>query len=136
MRSEVEILSQSRVIAVVGASSDPQRPAYKVPRTVMTYGYTVIPVNPNEKEVLGQKAYARLSDVPVKVDVVNIFRRSENVPPVVDEAIEIGAGAIWMQLGVKNEEAAARARARGIDVVMDRCIECALKEHGVKPHAA
>ncbi len=129
MRSEVEILRQAKVIAVVGASSDPERPAYKVPRTVMTYGYTIIPVNPNETEVLGQKAYPTLSDVPVKVDVVNIFRRSEHVPAVVDEAIAIGAGAIWMQLGVEHEEAAAKARARGIEVVMNRCIECAMREH-------
>ena len=129
MRTEVEILKQTKVIAVVGASSDVERPAYKVPRTVMSYGYTVIPVNPNEKEVLGQRAYSTLSEIPVKVDLVNVFRRSENVSPVVDQAIEIGAAAIWMQLGVQDAVAAARALSHGIDVVMDRCIECAIREH-------
>mgnify|MGYP000872381476 CR=1 FL=1 len=129
MRTEVEILKQSAVIAVVGASSDLERPAYKVPRTVMSYGYTIIPVNPNEIEVLGQRAYSALSEIPVKVDLVNIFRRSENVAPVVDQAIEIGAAAVWMQLGVQDEVAAALALSHGIDVVMDRCIECAIREH-------
>ena len=95
----------------------------------MSYGYTVIPVNPNEKEVLGQRAYSTLSEIPVKVDLVNVFRRSENVSPVVDQAIEIGAAAIWMQLGVQDAVAAARALSHGIDVVMDRCIECAIREH-------
>lgn len=121
-----EFLARSKVIAVVGLSSKPHRPSYGVARYLQRVGYRIIPVNPNEVEVLGEKSYARLEDLPVKVNIVNIFRRSEFVPSVVASAIAIGAKVVWMQEGVVNEEAAARARAAGLEVVMNRCI---LKEH-------
>ena len=120
------ILTRSKVVAVVGLSSKPHRPSYGVARYLQTVGYRIIPVNPNEKEVLGEKSYARLEDVLIKVDIVDVFRRSELVPPVVESAIAIGARTLWLQEGVIHEEAAARARAAGLDVVMDRCL---LKEH-------
>lgn len=121
-----DILTRSKVIAVVGLSSKPHRPSYGVARYLQTVGYRIIPVNPNEKEVLGEKSYARLEDVPIKVDIVDVFRRSELVPPVVESAIAVGARTLWLQEGVVHEEAATRARAAGLDVVMDRCV---LKEH-------
>lgn len=121
-----DLLARSKVIAVVGLSSKPHRPSHGVARYLQSVGYRVIPVNPNEKEVLGEKSYPRLEDVPVQVDIVDIFRRSEFVPPVVEAAIAIGARAVWMQEGVIHEEAAARARAAGLEVIMDRCT---LKEH-------
>ena len=121
-----ELLSRSKVIAVVGLSSKTHRPSYGVSRYMQSAGYRIIPVNPLEKEVLGEKSYARLEDVPVQVDIVDVFRRSEHVPPVVESSIAIGAKAVWLQEGVVHEEAAARARSAGLEVVMDRCI---LKEH-------
>jgi len=121
-----DLLARSKVIAVVGLSSKAHRPSHGVGRYLQSVGYRVIPVNPNEREVLGEKSYPRLEDVPVQVDIVNVFRRSEFVPPVVETAIAIGARAVWMQEGVIHEEAAARARAAGLEVVMDRCT---LKEH-------
>ena len=121
-----ELLARSKVIAVVGLSSKTHRPSYGVSRYMQSVGYRIIPVNPLEKEVLGEKSYARLEDVPVQVDIVDVFRRSEHVPPVVESSIAIGAKAVWLQEGVVHEEAAARARAAGLEVVMDRCI---LKEH-------
>jgi predicted CoA-binding protein len=126
MKSLPEILGTSHVIAVVGLSSDDMRPSYGVAEYMQRAGYRIIPVNPNETEVLGEKAYARLEDVPEKIDIVNIFRRSQFVRGVVDAAIRVGAKAIWMQEGVVDEEAAEHARAAGLDVVMDRCI---LKDH-------
>ena len=120
------ILESSRVIAVVGLSSRDYRPSYRIAEYLQNAGYRVIPVNPNETEVLGEKAYPSLEDVPETVDVVNIFRRSELVPPIVEAAIRVGAKTIWMQEGVIHEEAAQRARAAGLQVVMDRCI---FKEH-------
>jgi len=121
-----DLLARSKVIAVVGLSSKPRRPSFGVARYLQSVGYHIIPVNPNETEVLGEKCYARLEDVPVHVDIVDIFRRSEFVPPLVESAIAIGAAVVWMQEGVMHEEAAARARAAGLEVVMDRCT---LKEH-------
>ncbi len=120
------ILESSHTIAVVGLSSHVWRPSYGVARYLQTAGYRVIPVNPNQTEVLGERAYARLEDVPEKIDVVDIFRRSEFVMPIVESAIRMGAKAVWMQEGVADEEAAQRARAAGLKVVMDRCM---LKEH-------
>jgi len=114
------------VIAVVGLSSKPHRPSFGVARYLQSVGYRIVPVNPNEKEVLGEKSYARLEDIPVHVDIVDVFRRSEFVPPIVESAIAIGASVVWLQEGVVHEEAAARARAAGLEVVMDRCT---LKEH-------
>jgi uncharacterized protein len=117
-----QILEKSRTIAVVGLSSNPMRPSHEVTEYMQRAGYRIIPVNPNEREVLGEKSYARLEDVPEKIDVVNIFRRAEEVPPVVESAIRIGAKVVWMQLGVENEEAAEQARAAGLAVVEDACI--------------
>ena len=121
-----ELLRTSRTIAVVGLSNRKTRASHGVSEYMQHAGYRIIPVNPNETEVLGEKAYPSLQDVPVKVDIVDIFRRSEFVPPIVEEAIRIGATAVWMQEGVVHEEAAARARSAGLFVVMDRCI---LKDH-------
>ena len=121
-----EILRKCKTIAVVGLSSNPMRPSHEVSEYMQRAGYRIIPVNPNETEVLGEKSYARLEDVPEKVDVVNIFRRPEEVPPVVESAIRIGAPVVWMQLGIENEEAAEKARAAGLTVVEDACI---LVEH-------
>jgi hypothetical protein len=116
------ILAATRTIAVVGLSSRPDRPSYTVSAYLQEQGYQIVPVNPNLSEALGAKAYPSLLDVPVPVDVVDIYRRPEDVPPVVEGAIAIGAKVIWMQLGIVNEEAAARAEAAGLTVVMDNCM--------------
>ncbi len=121
-----DLLQNAHTVAVVGLSSSRFRASYGVSQYMQSAGYRIIPVNPNEKEVLGEKAYARLEDVPEKIDVVNVFRRSEFVPAIVDSAIRVGARAIWMQEGVADEAAAQRAREAGLFVVMDTCI---LKEH-------
>ena len=121
-----ELLRTARVIAVVGLSSKKWRASYGVSEFLQSVGYRIIPVNPKEQEVLGEKAYACLEDILEKPDIVDVFRRSEAVPEIVDSAIRIGARAVWMQEGVANEEAAARARAAGLLVVQDTCI---LKEH-------
>lgn len=127
MAPEVQdLLRTSRVIAVVGLSSKRWRPSYGVSEYMQRQGYRIIPVNPRETEVLGEKAYPDLDSVPEPVDIVNIFRRSEFVPEIVEAAIRKGARAVWMQEGVVNEEAARRAAEAGLVVVMDRCI---LKEH-------
>ena len=117
-----ELLASSKTIAVVGLSSKPFRPSFGVSQYLQSAGYRIIPVNPNESLILGEKCYARLEDIPEKIDIVDIFRRSELVPEVADAAIRIGARAIWMQEGVENEPAAARARNAGLFVVMDLCI--------------
>ena len=122
----LEILKKYKTIAVVGLSSNPMRPSHGVTEYMQGAGYRIIPVNPNETEVLGEKSYPRLEDVPEKTEIVNVFRRAEEVPPVVESAIRIGARAMWMQLGIENEEAAAKARAAGLAVVEDACI---LVEH-------
>ena len=121
-----ELLRGAHTIAVVGLSPKPYRASYGVAEFLQSAGYRIVPVNPNLREVLGEKAYARLEDIPEKVDIVDVFRRSEAVPEIVDAAIRIGARAVWMQEGVANEQAASRARAAGLLVVMDTCI---LKEH-------
>jgi len=121
-----ELLNTAKTIAVVGLADSPLRPSYGVSHYMRSQGYRIIPVNPNIKEWEGEKAYASLLDVPEKVDIVNVFRRPEFVPDVVDQAIQIKAPAIWMQEGVVHEEAAKKARQAGIFVVMDLCI---LKEH-------
>jgi predicted CoA-binding protein len=126
MSVEEEILNSSRVVAVVGLSSKPDRPSYRVASYLKEQGYKIIPVNPAEKEILGELCYPDLASIPESVDVVDIFRRSEEVLPIVEEAIRIGAKAVWMQEGVINEEAAARAREAGLVVVMDKCMR---KEH-------
>lgn len=121
-----ELLRNSRTIAVVGLSSKRFRPSYGVAEYMQAHGYRIIPVNPNETEVLGEKTYARLEDIPEHIDIVDIFRRSEFVLPVVESAIRIGANVIWMQEGVVHEDGAKKAREAGLTVIMDRCI---LKEH-------
>jgi predicted CoA-binding protein len=121
-----ELLRTCRTIAVIGLSSKRYRPSYGVAEYLQSAGYRIIPVNPGEQEVLGEKAYAELSLVPGRIDIVDIFRKSEFVPEIVETAIRLGARAVWMQEGVVHEEAAAKARAAGLEVVMDRCI---LKEH-------
>jgi uncharacterized protein len=121
-----ELLRTCRTIAVVGLSRKKFRPSYGVAEYMQREGYRIIPVNPNEQEVLGEKSYARLEDVPEHVDIVNIFRRSEFVAPLVESAIRLGAKAVWMQEDVADDQAAQKARDAGLFVVMDRCI---LKEH-------
>jgi len=121
-----ELLKTSRTIAVVGLSSKRFRPSYGVAEYMQRNGYRIIPVNPFERAVLGEKCYADLDSVPERVDIVDVFRRAEFVPEIVEAAIRIGARAVWMQEGVVHQEAAARAAAAGLVVVMDRCI---LKEH-------
>jgi predicted CoA-binding protein len=111
---------------VVGLSNRRSRPSYGVSEYMQSNGYRIIPVNPNETEILGEKSWASLEEIPERVDIVDIFRRPECVPEIVDSAIRIGAKGIWMQEGVVHEEAAGKARAAGLEVVMDRCI---LKEH-------
>ena len=111
-----------KTIAVVGLSVKPDRPANTIPAYLQQQGYRIIPVNPNLTEALGEKAYASLRDIPGPVDVVEIFRRAEDVPPVVEDAIAIGAKVVWMQSGIVNEAAAAQAEAAGLQVVMDACM--------------
>ena len=120
------ILRSARTVAVVGLSPDPSRPSHGVASYLKRQGYRIIPVNPNATEVLGEKSYPDLRSVPVPIDVVDVFRRSEHVPEVVEQAIAVGAKAVWMQEGVIHPQAAQRARQAGLRVVMDRCM---LKEH-------
>ena len=121
------ILSQNRVIAVVGLSADWFRPSYFAAKYMQEHGYTVIPVNPRYAEILGQKCYKSLRDVPGRVGIVDCFRKSEDIAPICDDAIAIGAKVLWQQLGVRNEAAAAKARAAGLEAVLDRCVKI---EHG------
>jgi hypothetical protein len=123
------ILKANRVIAVVGLSADWYRPSYFAAKYMQEHGYRVIPVNPRYagKQVLGERCYASLREIPDKVDIVDVFRKSEDVMPIAEDAIAIGAKVLWQQLGVKNEAAAAKARGNGLEVVMDRCVKI---EHG------
>ena len=121
------ILAQNKVLAVVGLSAQWHRPSYFAAKYMMEHGYRVIPVNPQYQEVLGQKCYASLRDIPEKVDLVDVFRKTADVMPVAEDAIAIGARVFWQQLGVTNEAAAARARAAGLETVMDHCVKI---EHG------
>jgi predicted CoA-binding protein len=118
----LEILKNYKNIAVVGLSSNRARPSHGVAQYIKSAGYRIIPVNPNEKEVLGEKSYARLEDVPEKIEIVDIFRRAEEVPAVVESAIRMGAKVVWMQLGIENAGAAEKARAAGLIAVEDACI--------------
>ena len=118
----LRILTDAETIAVVGASSNPERPSHSIFRKLLTAGYRVVPVNPNESEVLGQKAYPSLAVVPQPIDIVNVFRRPEYTPDIADQAVRVGAEALWLQSGIVNDEAAARAKAGGLTVVMDACI--------------
>ena len=121
-----EILKTYKNVAVVGLSSNEIRPSYSVSRYLQKRGYKIIPVNPKETEILGEKVYPHLSDIPEKVDIVDVFRRPEFVPPIVDEAVKIGAKVIWLQEGVVNHPAAIQASQQGVLVIMDKCM---LKEH-------
>ena len=123
---EAKILNKYRSVAIVGASPNPRRPSCKVNHYLTEHGYNIIPVHPSGQKILGETSYPGLSSIPEKVEVVDIFRKSEEVMPIVEEAIKIGAKAVWMQEGVINEEAAARARDAGLLVVMDKCMR---KEH-------
>jgi len=122
MSTESEILKSAHVVAVVGLSRDPTRPSCRVADYLRDHGYEVIPVNPGEKELMGLSSYPDLTAIPVPVDVVDIFRKPQDVMPVVEEAIKIKAKAIWMQEGIVNNEAAAKARKAGMQVVMDKCM--------------
>jgi predicted CoA-binding protein len=117
-----KILRTARTIATVGLSDDPQKPSHTVPAYLQSQGYRIIPINPNLGSALGERAFGSVGEVPEPIDVVQIFRRSEDVEPIVDEAIAAGAKAVWMQLGIANEAAAAKARAAGLDVVMNQCM--------------
>jgi predicted CoA-binding protein len=124
------ILSESKTVAVVGISDKPERPSHAVARYLQDRGYRVIPVNPLLAEVLGEKAYKSLSDIPGKVDVVDVFRKSEEVPPIAEEAIRTGARFFWMQEGVASESARERLERAGIPVVMDVCMKKELAKRG------
>ena len=117
-----DILVSTKTIATVGLSSNPEKISYGVGAYLLEQGYRVIPVNPTADEILGEKSYPDLESVPERIDVVQVFRRPEDVPPVVDAAIKAGAKVVWMQLGIDNEEAAQTAREAGLQVVMDRCM--------------
>jgi predicted CoA-binding protein len=121
------ILRESRVIAVVGLSADWYRPSYFAAKYMQEHGYRVIPVNPKYASILGEKCYRSLREVPERVDIVDIFRKSEDVMPIAEDAIAIRAKVLWQQLGVRNESAAAKARAAGMEAVLDRCVKI---EHG------
>ena len=122
MRTIEQILRESRTIAVVGLSNDPSRPSYGIAMALQRHGYRIIPVNPKETQILGETVYATLADIPVPVDLVNVFRRPQQAPAVVHEAIAIGAKVVWLQSDIISEEAEAIAKAAGLDFVMDRCI--------------
>jgi hypothetical protein len=124
------ILKNARTVAVVGISHKEDRDSHKVARYLKDHGYQMIPVNPKYREVLGETCYATLRDVPQHIDVVDIFRNVEAIPAIVDEAIAVGAGCVWMQLGLTSNEAAAKARSAGLKVVMNRCTKI---EHGKLP---
>jgi len=117
------ILKDYRVVAVVGLSPDPARPSFQVARYLQEHGYRIVPVNPACAEVLGEKCYARLQDIPYPVEIVDIFRKVEAIPEIVAEAIQVGAKVIWMQLGLVEPNSARQAREAGLEVVMDRCLK-------------
>jgi predicted CoA-binding protein len=117
------ILKNYKTIAVVGLSTDPSRPSYQVAEYLQKYGYRIIPVNPGCTEILGEKCYPSLKDIPFKVEVVDIFRKEEAIPAIVAEAIDVGAKAVWMQLGLVEPASAQKARQAGLQVVMDRCMK-------------
>lgn len=127
-----ELLERAGTIAMVGASSSPDRPSHGVMKYLLESGFHVVPVSPSETEVLGQKAYPSLAEVPEPVDIVDVFRRAEHTPGVADEAAAIGARTLWLQQGISSEEAARRAEAAGLTVVMDRCIAKTARALGVR----
>ena len=117
------ILMDNRVIAVVGLSANSNRPSYFAAKYMLEHGYTIIPVNPGQSEILGQKCYPSLREIPQRVDMVDCFRKSEDIPPLAEEAIAIGARVLWLQLGVSNPPATQRAAEAGLEVVIDRCVK-------------
>jgi uncharacterized protein len=117
-----QLLTDATVIAMVGASSNPDKSSHGIMRKLQQAGYRVIPVNPKETEILGERSYASLLDVPERIDIVDVFRRAEDTPGIADEAVTIGAKALWLQQGIVNEDAAERAKKGGLTVVMDACI--------------
>src|ERR1700710_1344584 len=117
-----QLLTDATVIAMVGASSNPEKASHGIMRKLQSVGYRVIPVNPRETEILGERSYPSLVDVPERIDIVDVFRRAEDTPGIADEAVTIGAKALWLQTGIVSEDAAARAAAGGLTVVMDACI--------------
>jgi predicted CoA-binding protein len=126
-----ELLTQARTIAVVGASSSPERPSHGIFQRLLAHGYRVVPVNPNETAVLGQKAYPTLADVPDQIDIVDVFRRAEHTPDVARDAVAVGAKALWLQSGIWNDAAAETAREGGLEVVMDSCIGVEISVLGI-----
>jgi predicted CoA-binding protein len=116
------LLTDAKTIAMIGASSNPDKPSHGIMKRLLAAGYRVFPVNPRETEVLGQKAYASLDAIHEPIDIVDVFRRAEDTPPLADEAAKIGAKALWLQAGISNEETAQRAKAAGLVVVMNKCI--------------
>ena len=120
-----KILVESKTIAMVGASGNPDKPSHGIMKQLLAAGYRVIPVNPKEAEILGQRSYAALAEIPDPIDIVDVFRRSEDTPGIADDAIAAKARVLWLQLGVTNDEAARRASAGGLTVVMDTCIGAA-----------
>lgn len=117
-----QLLTDAATIAVVGASSNPEKASYGIMQKLQKVGYRIIPVNPRETEVLGERSYPALADVPERIDIVDVFRRAEDTPAIADEAVAIGAKALWLQSGIASEDAAARATAGGLTAVMDACI--------------
>jgi len=123
-REEIKrILQETKTVAVVGLSGDPDKTSHMVSAAMQAKGYRIIPVNPKETEILGEKCYPALSDIPEPIDIVNVFRRPEHTPPVAEEAVAVKAKVLWLQLGIVNEEAANIAAAGGLTVIMDRCIK-------------
>ncbi len=116
------LLTDAAVIAIVGASNNPEKASYGIMQKLQRAGYRVIPINPKETDVLGERSYASLLDVPERIDIVDVFRRAEDTPPIADDAVKIGAKALWLQSGIRSDDAAARAEAGGLTVVMDTCI--------------
>jgi len=117
-----DLLTNASVVAMVGASANPDKDSNGIMQKLQSVGYRVIPVNPRETEILGERSYASLLDIPERIDIVDVFRRAEDTPAIADEAATIGAKALWLQTGIVSEEAAKRARDRGLMVVMDQCI--------------
>jgi predicted CoA-binding protein len=130
------LLTSARTIAMVGASANPERPSHGIMKQLLGAGYRVIPVNPKETEVLGQPAVASLADIAEPVDIVDVFRRSEDTPAIADEAVALGAKALWLQLGVSNDDAAARATAGGLTVIMNKCIGATHRALRIAPRTA
>jgi predicted CoA-binding protein len=130
-----QLLNQSSVVAMVGASDNPDKASYGIMQKLQSVGYRVIPVNPRATEILGEKSYGSLLDIPDKVDIVDVFRKSEDTPAIADDAVKIGAKALWLQTGITNDDAAARAGKGGLLVVMDECIGFTVSRLKAKPKA-